>query len=61
MSSLPDILFMTDLTIEDLKNFIDNLPEDYTISFRDEEGLLHSITDSLEIDLSMKRLVLKSR
>ena len=51
---------MTMLTIEDLKNFIDKLPDDYYITFQDKDGTEHQVADKFEVNLSMKKLVLKS-
>lgn len=49
------------LTIENLKNFIENLPGEYVIEFHDHNGISHPILDKLEVDLSGEKLVLKSQ
>ena len=49
---------MTALTIEVLKKIVDKLPEDYTVEFDNGENI-DPIGDKLEIDVSMKKLILK--
>ena len=47
------------LTIENLQDFIDKLPTDYTVEYV-EDGISHPISDRLEVDLSGEKLILKS-
>lgn len=52
---------MTQLTIRDLKSFIENLPEDYTIEFYNSGCDVNCVvSDKLEVDLSGEKLILKS-
>ena len=55
------ILLVMILTVEELKNFIDNLPGDYCIEYHDKDGISHPINDTLEVDLSGEKLILKSQ
>lgn len=48
------------LTIGNLKKVIENVPEDFTVEYVND-GISHPICDILEVDLSGKKLVLKSQ
>lgn len=49
---------MTTITIEVLKKIIENIPEDYTVEFSDKENN-YQIADKVEIDVGLKKLILK--
>lgn len=49
---------MAILTIEVLKNLIENIPDDYTVEY-DKEVTIAPINDRVEIDVSGKRIILK--
>ena len=49
---------MAILTIEVLKKIIENIPEDYTVEY-DKEVTIAPIDDTVEIDITAKRLILK--
>ena len=51
---------MTALTVDELQNFIGKLPGDYIVEFKDQDNISHMVIDKLEIDLSGKKLILKS-
>lgn len=51
---------MTVLTIGDLKDFVDKLPDDFTVEYHDRDDISHVIVDRLVVDLSGKKLILKS-
>lgn len=48
------------LTIGDLKNFISNLPDEYSVEYVDQDGISYPIIDKLEVDLSGEKLIFKS-
>ena len=47
------------MTVEVLKKVLDHIPDDYEITFNDK-GIEHIVQDKVEIDVSGKKLVLKS-
>ena len=49
---------MAVLTIEVLKKVIENLPNDYTVEYN-KEVTIAPIDDTVEIDISGKRLIFK--
>ena len=49
---------MTILNIGELKKFIENLPEDYEIHYKDETTT-KPISSNIEIDLDKKQLIFK--
>lgn len=49
---------MAILTIEVLKNLIGNIPDDYTVEYN-KEVTIAPIDDTVEIDVSGKRLIFK--
>ena len=49
---------MTILTIETLKKLIENMPDDYTVEYN-KEVTIAPIDDTVEIDISGKRLIFK--
>lgn len=49
---------MAILTIEVLRQIIQNLPEEFTVEY-DMEGNIVPIDDRVEIDISGKRLIFK--
>ena len=49
---------MAILTIEVLKNLIENILDDYTVEYNKEVTIV-PITDRIEIDVSGKRLIFK--
>lgn len=49
---------MAILTIEVLKKIIENIPEDYTVEY-DKEVTIAPIDDTVEIDITGKRLIFK--
>lgn len=49
---------MTILTIETLKKLIENMPDDYTVEYN-KEVTIAPIDDTVEIDVSGKRLIFK--
>lgn len=49
---------MSTLNIGVLKKIIEHIPEDYTVEFDDGSNTL-SIDDKIEIDVTLKKLVLK--
>lgn len=49
---------MTILTIKELKKFIENLPEDYEIYYKNETTT-KPIISNIEIDLDKKQLIFK--
>ena len=51
---------MTVLTIGDLKDFISKLPDDFSVEYHDNDDISHVIVDQLMVDLSGKKLILKS-
>lgn len=52
------VYIMAILTIEVLKNLIENIPDDYTVEYN-KEVTIAPITDRIEIDISGKRLIFK--
>lgn len=50
--------FMTALSIEVLKKIVDNVPEDYTVEFNNGKTV-YCADDKVEIDVSLKKLILK--
>lgn len=50
---------MTILTIETLKSLIEHLPEDYTVEYKNKEGIVSPLSDIVEIDVSNNRFILK--
>lgn len=44
---------------EVMKNILDNVPGDYELEFY-EDGISYPISDKVEIDVSGKRIILKS-
>ena len=50
---------MTALTIEVLKKIIENMPDDFKVEFEDKKNNAVSIDDKVEIDVSLKKLILK--
>ena len=53
------LLFMAILNIEVLKKILENIPEDYDVEFYNGTTNV-PISDKVEIDVSGKRIVLKS-
>lgn len=53
------VVFMTALTIEVLKKIIENMPDDFKVEFEDKKNNAVSIDDKVEIDVSLKKLILK--
>ena len=51
---------MTTLDIGSLKDFISKLPDDFCVEYHDNEDISHVIIDQLMVDLSGKKLILKS-
>lgn len=51
-------IFMTALSIEVLKKNVEKIPEDYTVEFDDGKSNL-TLDDKVEIDVSLKKLILK--
>lgn len=51
---------MTALDIGSLRDFISNLPDDFSVEYHDKDGISHVIVDQLVVDLSGKKLILKS-
>lgn len=49
---------MAILTIDVLKNLIENIPDDYTVEYN-KEVTIAPIDDTVEIDVSGKRLIFK--
>ena len=49
---------MAILTIDVLKNLIENIPDDYTVEYNKEVNIA-PIDDKVEIDISGKRLIFK--
>ena len=53
------------LTIETLKSLIEHLPEDYTVEYKNKEGIVSPLSDIVEIDekkLSQMNIkIIKSR
>ncbi|MBQ3407998.1 MAG: hypothetical protein IJH12_02185 [Clostridia bacterium] len=49
---------MTTITIEVLKKIIENLPDDYNVEFDNGKNKLQ-IADKVEIDVGLKKLILK--
>lgn len=49
---------MAILTIDVLKNLIENIPDDYTVEYN-KEVTIAPIDDTVEIDISGKRLIFK--
>lgn len=49
---------MTALSIEVLKKIVENIPDDYTIEF-DNGKTAYNVDDKVEIDVSLKKLILK--
>ena len=49
---------MTALSIEVLKKNVEKIPEDYTVEFDDGKSNL-TLDDKVEIDVSLKKLILK--
>ena len=49
---------MTALSIEVLKKIVEKIPEDYTVEFDDGKNNF-SLDDKVEIDVSLKKLILK--
>ena len=52
------LIFMTALSIEVLKKIVENIPEDYTLEF-DNGKTVYGVDDKVEIDVSLKKLILK--
>ena len=52
------IYYMAILTIDVLKKLIENMPDDYTVEY-DKEMTIAPITDSVTIDVSGERIILK--
>lgn len=51
---------MTELTTDTLNQILKNMPEDYNIIYKDNQGITHHITDIIEVDMTNKQLILKS-
>ncbi|MGN0176614.1 MAG: hypothetical protein ACI389_02125 [Methanobrevibacter sp.] len=49
---------MAILTIDVLKNLIENIPDDYTVEYN-KEVTIAPIEDKVEIDIGGKRLIFK--
>lgn len=49
---------MTTITIEVLKKIIENIPEDYDVEFDNGKNIFQ-IADKVEIDVGLKKLILK--
>lgn len=52
------VLFMTALTIGVLKKIIEQMPDDFTVELDVEEDNLE-LDDRFEIDITLKKLILK--
>ena len=52
------LIFMTSLSIEVLKKIVENIPDDYTLEF-DNGKTTYNVDDKVEIDVSLKKLILK--
>ena len=50
---------MSELTIETLKEIVEKLPDDYIVQFKDIEGHIITVSDTISVDISEKKLVLK--
>ena len=51
---------MSELTTELLNEIAKNVPGDFSIEFRDSDGVNHLVSDCFEVDVSRKMIVLKS-
>ena len=52
------LIFMTSLSIELLKKIVEIIPDDYTLEF-DNGKTTYNVDDKVEIDVSLKKLILK--
>jgi len=50
---------MTELNIEILKTIVEKIPDDFTVEYA-RGGVSRPICDKVEVDLSGKKLILKS-
>ena len=50
---------MAGLNVEVLCKIIENLPEDFTVEYMSNDGIVHYVSDKVEVDISQKKLVLK--
>lgn len=48
------------MTIEVLKKVLEKIPEDFDIEFKDNNNISHVISDEFEVNVSEKKLMLKS-
>lgn len=51
---------MSELTVDVLSEICSKLPKDFIVEFANREGIRYSISDIVEVDLSGKKIVLKS-
>lgn len=51
---------MKQLDIATLKKLVENMPEDFKIEYLDNTGINHLISDSVELNISEKKLCFKS-
>lgn len=49
---------MTILTIENLKKIIEHIPDDFTVELKTKDTIT-TINDTIEVDISGKRLILQ--
>ena len=51
---------MSELTVDVLSEICSKLPKDFIVEFANREGIRYSISDIVEVDVSGKKIVLKS-
>ena len=54
------ILNMSELSIEVLKEIVEKLPDDFIVEFKDRNGSTFTVSDDINVKISEKKLVLRT-
>lgn len=59
-NSLNIISNMSELSIEILKEIVEELPDDFIVEFKNREGYTVTVSDDINVKISEKKLILRT-